>query len=100
MLLAILIIQCLIILLLFFHVNKNIILPNKTEDLKQTQHNYSQVLGLMSISLYKMYVEMDILDYDELATKLFETISLLNSNKELLAKWQTELLDYSNSKES
>jgi len=48
----------------------------------------------VNIALYKMYTELEILDFDSLQSKLQQTIDALATNSEELNKWSVKFREY------
>ena len=103
---AILILLCLLVLLIFAVYDKvcNRNEPFKPESLQNGQstskelnifrHGLQQGWMHVNISLYKMYTELDILDFESLQSKLQQTLESLASDPEELNKWQTKFKEY------
>ncbi|MFW6173248.1 MAG: hypothetical protein ACOC5T_05835 [Elusimicrobiota bacterium] len=101
MILAILILQCVMILFLFIIgleiVRKNYLqdnqkdLPNNLEDFKKGSN---ETWIAVVISLYKMWNDLDILDFDSLQGKLHETISNLTKDPREFEKWSHKFNNY------
>ena len=103
---AILIILCLSILLMFAIYDKVCKLeePTKPESL-QTGQGTPRDLNIfrqglqqgwmhVNISLYKMYTELEILDFDSLQSKLQQTIESLSTNSDEMNKWSIKFREY------
>jgi len=54
------------------------------------QHGWMHV----NVSLYKMYTELEILDFDSLQSKLQQTLEGLATNPEELNKWSLKFKEY------
>ena len=96
---ALIMIQCLIVLLLFLiydRVNKN----NKEQpshphqELDVFRQGARQNWITVNVCLYKMWTELEILDYDSLQGKLQETIQELTDNPQKLEEWGKKFNKY------
>lgn len=101
---AILIILCLIILLLFAIYDKVCKVPYKSEDFQTSQGTPKDLdifrQGLqqgwmhVNVSLYKMWTELEILDFDSLQSKLQQTLESLATNPDELNEWSLKFKEY------
>lgn len=48
----------------------------------------------VNVSLYKMWNELDILDFENIQSKLQQTLEILASNPDELMKWHKKLNEY------
>jgi len=102
MLTAIIILQCTMLLILF-GIYGNI---SKKEEHKESLPNndsferYSDGLEqtwiAINISLYKMYNDLDILDFDTLHAKLKNTIEELSKDPNQMKEWKAKLIEHMN----
>jgi hypothetical protein len=100
MTIAILIIQALILLVCFQLLEKiqNIQTTNSnhldqqiaTEKLQGFKHGSIHTWSLINISLFKMWTDSEILDFDSLYGKLSQTIQDLSINPKKLEEWETK----------
>lgn len=98
MLISILILQCFIMLLIFMlfgtlSAYKNIT-PNSNNDLEIYKRGLQQNWILVNICLYKMWNEMEIIDFESLHKKLQEHLEFFSQNPQELEKWQMDLQKY------
>jgi len=103
---AIFILLCLAVLLMFAIYDKVCKKeePTKPENLQAGQGNPKELeifrQGLqqgwihVSISLYKMWNELEILDFDTLQSKLQQTLELLAKDPNELNKWAEKFKEY------
>lgn len=103
---AIFILLCLLVFLMFAIYDKICKKeePVKTENLQTGQGNQRELeiyrQGLqqswmhVNISLYKMWTEMEILDFDSLQSKLQQTLETLASNPNEMNKWAEKFKEY------
>lgn len=105
MMIGIFIVQCLILLILFILYGsvennnyknsdndpKNI---NDKRDLEIFKSGLQQTWTYVNVSLYKMYRELDILDFDSIQNKLQQTLDELTTDPEKMEKWVKKLNDY------
>jgi len=54
---------------------------------------------MVNIALYKMYSELEILDYDSLQDKLTKTLEELSANENILAEWSQKFHAYVHTKD-
>ena len=104
MMIAILIIQCLILLIMFAiygvvkeknlkkPFNNNNIEGEKNEEIFRS--GLQQTWVYVNISLYKMYRELDILDFDSIQNKLQQTLDDLVKSPEKMEKWAKKYNEY------
>lgn len=102
---AIFIMQCLVIIFLFvlsliivfalYSESENS--PKKADPQKEVaifkdgvQHSWAAI----NISLYKMWNQLDILDFDNLQEKLQITINELTTNPVLMEEWNKKFTEY------
>lgn len=100
MLTAIFILQC-VLVLLFFSSNKN---SKTNNDLQINQGNPNNIdifrQGLqqswmhVNVSLYKMWDEQEILDFQSLQTKLQQTLESLTKDPAEMTKWAEKFKEY------
>lgn len=103
---TILILLCLLVLLMFAIYDKVCKReePTKPEAL-QTGHGTPREIDIfrqglqqgwmrVNISLYKMWNELDILDFDTLQNKLQQTLESLATNQDEMNKWATKFEEY------
>jgi len=103
MVVAVLIIQCLVLLLLFLLYGNQIYknnpqekeqaqIPNKELDIfrQGARQNWLTV----NVCLYKMWTELEILDYDNISSKLQETLEELTSDQNKLEEWASKFNIY------
>lgn len=107
MLTAIFIMQCLLLLIGFLvywkkeepHGNPNINLntnPNTVSDrdIHIFRSGLQQQWMLITIALYKMYVDLDILDFDNMQTVLQKTIDELSADQSKMKEWAEKFQSY------
>jgi len=102
MLIAIIIIQCTMLLVLF-GIYGNI---SKKQEYKESTSNIDSLerynAGVqqswiaINISLFKMYNDMDILDYDSLQVKLKNTVEQLCKDPDQMKEWNTKYFEHIN----
>jgi len=100
MITAIFILQCVLVLLLFSANN----LKSKNNDLQINQENPHNIdifrQGLqqswmhVNVSLYKMWDEQEILDFQSLQTKLQQTLESLTKDPAEMTKWAEKFKEY------
>lgn len=77
---------------------QHIIIQNQDNDKKELIHEFQigskHTWALVNIALYKMYTELEILDYDSLQIKLAKTIDDLSTNQTKLSEWRNKLDEY------
>jgi len=80
--------------------NKTIVSNESIQNVSQsntvgdaTQH-INNTLALVSISLYRMYVNMELLDYDSMCVDLQRNALELMKNPSELVKWNNKLQEY------
>ena len=102
-LLIIAMLQCLILGLIYFiqeklnKNNKQIEAPLKKEqELEFFRHGARQNWFAVNICLYKMWDEMDILDYDVLTQKLQQNLEEMINNPDRLKEWSDKFNEYVN----
>lgn len=104
---VIIILLCLIILILFTVYDKvsTKVSNVKKEDLQNAGFSNQKELEIfrqglhqgwmhVNISLYKMWSEMDILDFDSIQNKLQQTLENLANNPNELNKWYEKFKEY------
>ena len=104
MLTAIFIMQCVILIFLLIialQFNKN---HNKNEEPPQREltifkEGLQRTWTIVSISLYKMWNDLDILDFDSLQEKLQKTLNELTSDQTKLEEWSHKLNEYMKDKQ-
>ena len=69
---------------------------NSSEHLEEESfdNGATMVSTLIQISLYKMYKNNDILDFESLNNKIGETVNYLNSNSGEFEKWNQQYFEY------
>jgi hypothetical protein len=86
-------------------INLGILILSKISNQAPAQNNiYNEQIAItkgiqqswqtINIALFKMYREMDILDFDSIQQKLTSTINQLATNPNEMNKWQKELNEY------
>lgn len=60
----------------------------------------NQILGIVTIALYKMYSNLEILDFESLSENLHKNISDLIKDPETLKEWDHKLYEYMKSNNS
>ncbi len=60
----------------------------------------NQILGIVTIALYKMYSNLEILDFESLSENLHKNISDLIKDPEALKEWDHKLYEYMKSNNS
>lgn len=105
MMIAIFIVQCLILLIMFAmygavkerNSKKSVNAPNDIEngrDIEIFRSGLQQTWTYVNVSLYKMYRELDILDFDSIQNKLQQTLDDLVKSPEEMEKWAKKFNDY------
>jgi len=101
MLTAVFIMQCVILLAIlivsgFFAIQKKQETQNIPDprELNIFKEGLQRTWTIVSISLYKMWSELDILDFDSLQEKLQSTLNDLTSDQKLLAEWSKKFNEY------
>jgi hypothetical protein len=99
---AILTLLCVIIILLFL-INDNIlkiknsnnnVSNNNEKELELFRQGARQNWITVNVCLYKMYTELEILDYDSLQNRLRQNIEELTANPKILDEWGKKYNDY------
>jgi len=105
---TLLILQCLIILLIFAVYDKvsqrsNEEVPNSeklmfgqanTRDMEIFRQGLQQSWMHVNISLFKMWKDLDILDYESIQTKLQQTLEALTKNPTEMNEWAEKFKVY------
>lgn len=60
----------------------------------------NQILGIVTVALYKMYSNLEILDFESLSENLHKNISDLIKDPEELKEWDHKLYEYMKSNNS
>jgi len=107
MLTAILILQCLIIIILFAlygqnstYLQKTFSNNNNTKELEIFRSGLKQTWMYVNVSLFKMWNELDILDYDSLQSKLQQTLDDLSQNPKKMEEWSQKFNEYMKNQEN
>ena len=98
---AVFIMQCLIVLLIFGAYDR-LIKPNDqphldnvpTKEMEIFRHGAKQNWLTINVCLYKMWNELEILDYDNISTKLQQTLEELTNSPEKLEEWAKKFNEY------
>ena len=105
MLTAIFIMQCVILLSIiiiagFFAVQKKQSVHNPDQrELTIFKEGLQRTWTIVSISLYKMWTDLDILDFESLQEKLQKTLNELTSDQSKLEEWSRKLNEYMKDKQ-
>lgn len=76
---------------------KSVNAPNDIEngrDIEIFRSGLQQTWTYVNVSLYKMYRELDILDFDSIQNKLQQTLDELVKSPEEMEKWAKKFNDY------
>jgi len=71
--------------------------PEPEPDLKPKEDFFEgklQLWSLVNVALFKMYTELEILDYDNIKNKLAETMDELTRSQEIMKKWGNKFEEY------
>ena len=99
------ILQCLVVLLLFViygkltenkkdEVNNNNIQLTEPQKIELYKNGARENWLITNVCLYKMWEELDILDYESLKEKLQRNLEELTSKPEVLNEWREKFNDY------
>ena len=95
---ALLIIQSLILLLINNLANSKESSKNNKDEEKNFKNGINQGINqtcfTVQISLFKMWQEMDIIDFDSLYLKLLENLDKLTKNSNEFEKWNEKFIEY------
>lgn len=110
MMIAIFIVQCMILLIMF--VMYGTVVENKSKepnndikdvdkrDIEIFRSGLQQTWTYVNVSLYKMYRELDILDFDSIQNKLQQTLDELVKSPEEMERWAKKFNDYVKNQEN
>jgi uncharacterized membrane protein len=100
MLTAIFITQCLILIFLFigaFQFNKNNNQENEnpsTNEITIFKEGLQRTWNIVNVSLYKMWKDLEILDFDSLQETLQKTLNELSDDPVKMEEWFKKFNDY------
>lgn len=69
----------------------------KQKDFEFSEASHKSVvntLNFIQLSLFKMYHEMDILDYESISKKLHENLDMFAKNQDLTNQWGLKMKEY------
>lgn len=92
------ILQCLVILLIFAVYdkvsNKNNIIQQNSKEIDIFTNGVKQGWLHVNISLFKMWNDLDILDYDTMREKLQENLQLIANDEQAMKTWAEKFKTY------
>jgi len=68
--------------------------PNSHHEIQNFKNGGVHTWVMVNVALFKMYNDLEILDYDSLQNRLVQTLEELSANGELLSEWNVKFNEY------